>query len=281
MIGKTIAHYRICGELGVGGMGVVYEADDTRLLRRVALKFLPEDLAGDPAMVRRFQREAQTIALLNHPNICIIYDVGEHEGRRFIVMEYLEGVNLKVYMATKALETAEIVDIALQIADALDAAHAKGIVHRDVKPANVVINTSGQVKVVDFGLARRFRPAETDGAADRGSTIVGRPLGTANYMAPERILQIRVDSRSDLFSLGVMIYEMATRRPPFGGASPLETVTNILDRDPIPLTRLAPHRPIALERIVNKLLTKSAAGRYQSAKELRAVLATMDRTTRR
>ena len=157
MLGERISHYRVTGKLGVGGMGVVYEAEDTRLSRPVALKFLPEELADDPDMARRFQREAQTVALLNHPHICTIYDMGEHEGRRFIAMERCEGVNLKTYMARKTLETREIVDIALQITDALEAAHAKGVVHRDIKPGNIVVSDAGQVKVLDFGLARRFR----------------------------------------------------------------------------------------------------------------------------
>ena len=177
MLGERISHYRVTGKLGVGGMGVVYEAEDTRLSRPVALKFLPEELADDPDMARRFQREAETVALLNHPHICTIYDVGEHEGRRFIAMERCEGVNLKTYMARKTLETPEIVDIALQVTHALDAAHAKGVVHRDIKPGNIIVSDSGQVKVLDFGLARRFRVADTGGLGIEGSTMPGRPLG--------------------------------------------------------------------------------------------------------
>jgi len=269
MLGKTIGHYRILGKLGVGGMGVVYEAEDERLSRRVALKFLPDELADDPDATRRFQREAQTIALLNHPHICTIYDVDEHEGRRFIAMERLEGMNLKLYMARKTLETSEIVELALQITDALEAAHAKGVVHRDIKPGNIFISGTGQVKVLDFGLARRFRTPETGEIELDGSTIPGRPLGTANYMAPERILQMPLDPRSDLFSLGVVIYEMATGRLPFAAASPSETVTNILENDPSPLTKLSPQRPVALERIVLRLLAKRADERYQSAADLR------------
>ena len=269
MLGKTIGHYRILGKLGVGGMGVVYEAEDERLSRRVALKFLPDELADDPDASRRFQREAQTIALLNHPHICTIYDVDEHEGRRFIAMERLEGINLKLYMARKTLETSEIVELALQITDALEAAHAKGVVHRDIKPGNIFISGTGQVKVLDFGLARRFRTPETGEIELDGSTIPGRPLGTANYMAPERILQMPLDPRSDLFSLGVVIYEMATGRLPFAAASPSETVTNILENDPLPLTKLSPQRPVALERIVLRLLAKRADERYQSAADLR------------
>ena len=277
MLGKTIRHYRVIGKLGVGGMGVVYEAEDARLSRRVALKFLPDELADDPDAARRFQREAQTIALLNNPHICTIYDVDEHEGRKFIAMERLEGANLKLYMARKTLETAEVLDIALQITDALAAAHAKAIVHRDIKPGNIFISETGQVKVLDFGLARRFVAPDTGELLLDGSTMPGRPQGTANYMAPERILQMPLDPRSDLFSLGVVIYEMATGRLPFAGASPSETVTNILENDPTQLTKLSPQRPSGLERIVNQLLAKRADERYQSAKELREALARLTR----
>jgi eukaryotic-like serine/threonine-protein kinase len=277
MLGKTICHYRVIGKLGVGGMGVVYEAEDTRLSRRVALKFLPDELADNPDAVRRFQREAETIALLNNPHICTIYEVDEHEGRKFIAMERLEGANLKLYMARKMLDTAEVLDIALQITDALAAAHAQAIVHRDIKPGNIFISETGQVKVLDFGLARRFVAPDTGELMLDGSTMPGRPQGTANYMAPERILQMPVDPRSDLFSLGVVIYEMATGRLPFAGASPSETVTNILDNDPAPLTKLSPQRPNALERIVNRLLAKRADERYQSAKDLREALARVRR----
>jgi serine/threonine protein kinase len=268
VLGERISHYRVTGKLGVGGMGIVYEAEDTRLSRPVALKFLPEELADDPDMARRFQREAETVALLNHPHICTIYDIGDHEGRRFIAMERCEGVNLKTYMARRTLETQEIIDIAQQVTQALDAAHAKGVVHRDIKPGNVVVSDSGQVKVLDFGLARRFRVADTGGLGIEGSTIPGRPLGTANYMAPERILQMPLDPRSDLFSVGVVIYEMATGRLPFAGASPSETVANVLDREPVPLRSLAPDRPAALGAITQRLLAKGADERYQSAAEL-------------
>jgi len=275
MIGQTIRHYRIIGRLGVGGMGVVYEAEDARLSRRVALKFLPDELAGDSDAVRRFTREAQTIALLNHPHICTIYEVDKHEKRLFIAMERLEGLNLKLHMARKTLEPQEIVGIALQIAQALEAAHAKGIVHRDIKPGNIFVSDTGHVKVLDFGLARRFRTGDTGEAGIDGSTMPGRPLGTANYMAPERILQLPLDPRSDLFSLGVVIYEMATGRLPFAGASPSETVTNILEKDPLPISTLSPGRPARLDRIVKKLVAKRAADRYQSVADLRRDLSTL------
>jgi serine/threonine protein kinase len=269
MVGKTISHYRVTGKLGIGGMGVVYEAEDTKLSRRVSLKFLPEELAGDPEAARRLAREAQTIASLNHPHICTIYEVDEHEGSAFIVMERCDGVNLKLHMARHALTTPEVVRLALQMTQALQAAHASRIVHRDIKPGNIIVTANGQVKVLDFGLARRFTmPDDTGPLVLEGSTIPGRPMGTANYMAPERILQEPVDPRSDLFSLGVVIYEMATGRLPFGGASPSETVTNVLEKDPIPLTTLATDRPIELERIVNRLLAKLPDDRYQSAADL-------------
>jgi serine/threonine protein kinase len=267
MIGTTISHYRVIWKLGAGGMGVVYEAEDERLPRRVALKLLVEDLANDPNATRRLQREAATIALLNHPNICTIYEVDEDGGRLFIVMERLEGVNLKTHMARKTLETPEILEISLQIVTALEAAHAQGIVHRDIKPGNIFITTNGQVKLLDFGLARRV-PLD-DVMLPDGSTFRGRPIGTASYMAPERILQMPMDARCDLFSLGVVMYEMATGRLPFAGASPAETVTSVLEHEPAPLTTLSPTRPGQLHRIVNKLVAKMADERYQSATDVR------------
>jgi eukaryotic-like serine/threonine-protein kinase len=272
MVGTTLSHYRIVGKLGVGGMGVVYEAEDTRLPRRVALKFLPQELAGDPEASRRLQREADTIALLNHPNICTIYEIDEHEGGRFIAMERVDGVNLKLHMARTTLSDQEIIDIARQVAMALQAAHEKGIVHRDIKPGNIMVAPDGVVKVLDFGLARRFKMPETGEVTMYGSTIPGRPLGTANYMAPERIAQGPLDPRSDLFSLGVVMYEMATGRLPFAGASPFETVTNILDKVPVPLTSLSPRRSKRLGRIVKRLLAKQPAGRHASAAVLLADL---------
>jgi eukaryotic-like serine/threonine-protein kinase len=272
MLGTTISHYRITGKLGTGGMGVVYEGEDLRLRRKVALKFLPEELAGDPDAVRRFRREAETIATLSHAHICAVYDIDEHDGRAFIVMECVDGVNLKTYMARHALTTTELVEIARQIANALEAAHAKGVVHRDIKPGNLLVGESGQVKVLDFGLARRFRTSDTDEVGVEGSTIPGRPIGTANYMAPERILQLPLDPRSDLFSLGVVMYEMATGRLPFAGASPSETVSNVLEKNPVALTTLAPQHPKMLETIVNRLLAKQAGDRYRSASDLTSAL---------
>ena len=273
MIGTVLSHYRVVGKLGVGGMGVVYDAEDTRLPRRVALKFLPQELAGDQEASRRLQREAETIALLNHPNICTIYEIDEHEGSRFIAMERVDGTNLKLHMTRTTLSDGDIVDIARQVAAALQAAHESGVVHRDIKPGNIMVGPSGQVKVLDFGLARRFKMPDTGEITTHGSTIPGRPLGTANYMAPERIVQGPLDPRSDLFSLGVVMYEMATGRLPFAGASPYETVTNILEKDSIPLTKLSPDRPVPLERIVIRLLARDLTRRYQTAAELSEALA--------
>jgi serine/threonine protein kinase len=274
MLGSTISHYRITGKLGIGGMGVVYEAEDTRLPRKVALKFLPEELADDPDAIRRFRREAETIATLSHGNICTIYDIDEHDGRIFIAMECVDGVNLKVFLSRHTLTTTQIAELAVQITGALEAAHAKGIVHRDIKPGNLIVSESRTVKVLDFGLARRFRTADTDELGPDGSTIPGRPVGTANYMAPERILQLPLDPRSDLFSLGVVLYEMATGRLPFAGASPSETVSNVLDKDPDPLSSLAPQHKL-LEPVVHRLLAKRASDRYPSAASLITALASL------
>ena len=275
MVGTTVSHYQVTGKLGVGGMGVVYDAVDGRLGRKVALKFLPHELADDPDASRRLQREAQTLAGLNHPNICTVYGIEEHTTGAFMVMERCDGVNLKVHMARTTLSTQEIADIAGQVTAALAAAHTAGIVHRDIKPGNIVVSPAGQVKVLDFGLARRFMLPDTGEIVIGGSTIPGRPLGTANYMAPERILQLPLDPRSDLFSLGVVIYEMATGRLPFGAASPSDTVTNILENEATSLTALSPDRPLQLARIVNRLLAKSADRRYQTAASLHDDLSTL------
>jgi serine/threonine protein kinase len=268
----VVSHYRIIGKLGTGGMGVVYEADDMRLPRKVALKFLSDELSGDPDAARRFAREAATIALLSHPNICTIHEIDTHNGQQFIAMERLDGVNLKTYMSRHALGTTALVHIALQVADALGAAHEKGVVHRDIKPGNIVVSGTGHVKVLDFGLARRFRLADAGGDESlTGSTLPGRPLGTANYMAPERILQMPVDPRSDLFSLGVVMFEMATGRLPFAGSSPGDTVNNVLEREAPGLTTMSSH-PKALEQVVARLLLKDADKRFQTAGLLREAL---------
>jgi len=246
-------------------MGVVYDAEDQRLSRRVALKFLSDELANSPDATRRLRREAHTLAKLNHPNICTIYEIDEHDGKPFIAMERLEGTNLKVHIARKSPETTEILSIAIQVDEALDVAHGTGIVHRDIKPGNLFVTTTGQVKVLDFGMARSFVPDDPSAPAD-GSTIPGRPIGTVNYMAPERILQMPLDARCDLFSLGVVIYEMATGRLPFAGASTSDTVTNILEHEPTPLTKLSPERPVQLEQLVTRLTAKHADARYQAAR---------------
>jgi serine/threonine protein kinase len=267
LIGTTVSHYRITGRLGVGGMGIVYDAEDDKLRRRVALKFLSDELVGNPDAIRRFRREAHTLARLNHPNICTIYEIEEHQGKPFIAMERLEGTNLKTHIARKTLETREVLEIAAQIGEALDAAHGAGIVHRDIKPGNIFVSAAGQVKVLDFGMARSFSRDDSSGSAD-GSTIPGRPIGTVNYMAPERILQMPLDARCDLFSLGVVMYEMATGRLPFAGASPSETVTNILEHQPTALTKLSPDRPLQLEQMINRLTAKRADERYETARSL-------------
>jgi non-specific serine/threonine protein kinase len=267
LIGSTVSHYRVTGRLGIGGMGIVYDAEDERLPRRVALKFLSDELIGNPDAIRRFRREAHTLARLNHPNICTIYEIEDHDGKPFIAMERLEGTNLKTHIARKTLETREVLEIAAQIAEALHAAHGAGIVHRDIKPGNIFVGPNGQVKVLDFGMARSFS-RDDEVAPKDGSTIPGRPIGTVNYMAPERILQMPLDARCDLFSLGVVMYEMATGRLPFAGASPSETVTNILENQPTPLTKLSPERPAQLDHIVGRLTAKRGDDRYDTARAL-------------
>ena len=281
MLGRQIAQYRITGRLGVGGMGVVYEAEDTQLARLVALKFLSDDIAADPDAVRRLTREARTLAQLHHPNICIIHDIARHDDRTFIVMERADGVNLRTWTATRSLDTAAILALTIQIAEALEAAHGREIVHRDIKPGNIVVSDAGAVKVLDFGLARSFQPLEPGGPPPPGSTLAGKPLGTANFMAPERLRQQPLDPRSDLFSLGVILYEMATGTLPFAGESQEQTVANILETEPVPLTKRAPGRPDELEAIVSRLLRKRADKRYQSASQLLEVLREFGRGSRR
>jgi len=280
MLGKTVSHYLVTRELGVGGMGVVYEAQDTRLPRTVAVKFLPQEFAADHEAALGLLREAEAVALINHPNICTIYEIDHDGGASFIVMERLEGVSLQVHLARGRLQTKEIIDIALQVTEALAAAHAKGVVHRDIKPGNIFVSTDGLVKVMDFGLARRFMVPDTGQMVPDETVIPGRPLGTMNYMAPERILQMPLDPRSDLFSLGVVIYEMATNRRPFASVSPADTVTNVLEVDPPPLTRVAADRPTALGAVVQRLLAKRADDRYQSAMELRDALRSVEKPSR-
>ena len=268
MIGRTISRYHVVELLGAGGMGVVYEANDTRLGRPVALKFIADAFASDPAALRQFKREAQTASSLNHPHICTVYQVDEFEGRPFIAMEMLRGETLKQRMARGRLAPIEVIDFAIQITDALDAAHDKGIVHRDVKPANIFINDRGVVKLLDFGLAKQSSVVDFDHEASTGFTAAGRVFGTANYMSPERLLGHPIDHRSDLFSLGSVIYEMATGTQAFSGATAIELIDAILHDRPATEHGL----PAALNRITSKLLEKNADNRYQSAKALMSAL---------
>ena len=280
MIGQTVSHYHIVGKLGGGGMGVVYEAEDTRLARHVALKFIPAEMAKDRKTLDRFIREARAASQLNHPGICTIHDIQDMDGHPFIVMEKLEGTSLKDLMRTRRIEIEELLDIGIQVTDALAASHAKGIVHRDVKPANIFLTPGGQVKVLDFGLAKTLHGLEEDGAAaDLSLTAVGVIPGTAVYMSPEQARSETVDARSDLFSLGVVLYEMATGKKPFTGNNSLATLDQVLHAKPIPPHELNPKIPIELEGIIGKAMEKDRNHRYQSAVEMRSDLALLKRET--
>ena len=274
MVGRTVSHYRVLELLGSGGMGVVYRAEDTRLARQVALKFLPADLARDRHALDRFQREARAASALNHPHICTIHDIDQADGQPFIAMELLEGQTLKARLQGRPLPTAEVVDLGLQLADALEAAHAKGIIHRDIKPANVFITTRGTAKLLDFGLAKlaaepRPGTSEAPTAAGDWVTGAGAALGTVGYMSPEQVRGEVLDARTDLFSLGVVLYEMATATAPFGGTTSGTVLSEILTKVPVPPVRLNPDVPADLERLVSKLLEKDRTLRYQSARDLR------------
>ena len=282
MIGTTFSHYTIREKLGSGGMGVVYKAEDIRLGRSVALKFLPDELSQDRSAVERFEREARAVSALNHPHICSIYDVGEHGGRRFIVMELLEGTPVDVLLSGGALPPDQVVNLGIEIADALEAAHDKGLIHRDLKPANLMLTRRGQAKLLDFGLAKSLTHPEGEvapGVAQTQTQLTGfgAVLGTVAYMSPEQVRGETLDARTDIFSLGAVLYEMATGRRAFPGNTPGTISDGILNRTPLPAGRVTPAVPPSLEGIINKSLEKDPALRYQKASEVRADLQRLKR----
>ena len=295
MIGETISHYRVLRKLGGGGMGVVYEAEDETLHRRVALKFLPQEVTRDPKALERFEREAQASSALNHPNICTLYDFAEHEGRPYLVMEFIEGQSLDKEIHGHPLPLDQVLDFGVQIADALDAAHAKGIIHRDIKPGNIIVNERGLAKILDFGLAKPMRAKDVapEAVGPNGSVLQGEAgangedalthpsviAGTSAYMSPEQISNEELDARSDLFSFGVVLYEMATGKRPFAEGNSVRTLAAILDKKPVSPLTLNPDLPSEFEAILSKLLEKEREKRYQSAAELRADLQELKRET--